>query len=685
MSKKKERIKYLLSFKTLLIAGLLIFGVNSNQVKAQAFWSEDFGSTGGICDQGNAANNTVTSNGVWVVSPVGPQDIYANEWYISATEPGQTVGSCSIAGCHVNNSLTDRSLHVGNVPGSPNALTLCATGDCGAVYDPGGFQIEVLTNKRAESPIINCSGQSGLFLSFDYFEYGDDFINIDNTKIEWWDGVSWNLLADPPRTSQSCGAGFGTWTTFTVALPSAADNNPNVKIGFRWENDNGGTGTSPSFAVDNIKLLGALPPTADFFASDTVICIDDCISFFDQSTSNPTTFTWSFIGANPSTSPNQNPTGICFPAAGTYSVQLIVSNINGNDTLTKVDYITVNPCNPPTAIFTSDTTAICERSCTNFTDLSTGGATSWEWLFPGGTPATSASPNPQGICYYTPGFYDVTLIVGNAFGFDTLTVSNYLTVDTCPLPVAEFNTFTQNICSNRCVNFFDMSTENPIAWSWYFPGASPDTSTLQNPVNICYPVDGFYDVRLIVSNQNGSDTLIKYSYIQVESVPGAYVSQDTSMFFGSSYQLNAGGGSSYNWAPAAGLDTTRGFNPIATPTTSTTYTVAIVDSSTGCTAIRQVNITILHNNKFFVPNTFSPNGDGYNDVLYLRGNNLYGIRFSVFDRWGEKVFETTDASIGWDGRYKGKDLDPAVFMYIITVNYSDNKTVNESGNVTLVR
>ena len=141
----------------------------------------------------------------------------------------------------------------------------------------------VMTDKRAESPVINCTGQSGITLSFDYFEYGDDFINSDNTEIEMWDGASWILIADPPRTSQVCGAGFGTWTTFTVALPAAADNNANLKIGFRWRNDNGGTGTSPSFAVDNVKLFGALPPTAAFVASDTVLCVDDCISFTDQS------------------------------------------------------------------------------------------------------------------------------------------------------------------------------------------------------------------------------------------------------------------------------------------------------------------------------------------------------------------------------------------------------------------
>ncbi|MBP6334605.1 MAG: gliding motility-associated C-terminal domain-containing protein [Bacteroidia bacterium] len=677
--------RYSLTIKTLLVAGLLIFSGTPGLVNAQGFWIENFGNTSGTCDQGTIANNFVTANGTWVVTSIGAQDVFANEWYISSTEPGLSPGSCSIQGCHVNSSLTDRTLHVGNVPGSPNAMTLCSTGDCGAVYDPGGFQLVVLTDKRAESPVIDCSGQAGIFLSFDYFEYGDDAINIDNTLIEFWDGAIWVNISDPPRTNPVCGAGFGTWTNFLVQLPIAADNNPNVKIGFRWQNDNGGTGTSPSFAVDNIQLLGAFPPAADFIATDTVLCIGDCIDFIDQTTNSPSGWSWSFIGATPSTSSVQNPTGICFSAAGTYSVQLISSNGIGIDTITKVDYITVNPCNPPTADFAADTTQMCERSCVNFSDSSTGGATSWQWIFPGGIPATSTDPNPIGICYFNPGSYDVTLIVGNSFGFDTLTIPGFMTIDVCPLPVADFNTFTQNICSNRCVDFFDLSTETPIAWSWYFPGASPDTSSLQNPTNICYDTDGFYDVRLIVTNQYGSDTLLQYSYISVESVPGAFVSPDTSMYFGSTYQLNAGGGSAYTWSPVTGLDTFHTPSPIANPLVTTTYTVSITDSSTGCTATRQVTITILHDNKYFIPNTFSPNGDGRNDYLYLRGNNLYGVRFTIYDRWGEKVFETTDPTIGWDGRYKGKELDPAVFTYVVTVNYDDKKTLTETGNITLVR
>lgn len=685
MTQRYEDGFLLYLLRRLCFTACLLLGIGLNHAGAQAFWIETFGSTApNSCDQGTVAGGFNSANGTWTVTALSPEDPDANKWYISATEPGMPAGDCSSQGCHINSQYTDRTLHVGNVATSPNALTLCPTGDCGAIYDAGGFQNVVFTNSRAESPTINCAGQNGIILYFNYFMNADDPTGNDNLSVEYFDGTIWTTIADPPPTDPLCGQGFGLWTAYAVALGASADNNPNVKIGFTWTNDNGGLGVNPSFAVDSIALIGTLAPVADFEASDTVLCTGDCIDFTDLSSNFPTAWAWSFIGGNPATSSVEDPSSVCFLNPGTYTIQLIVSNGTGLDTLTKVDYITVNACTPPTAGFAADSTNFCERTCINFSDQSINGASGWKWLFPGGTPSTSTDQNPQRICYYTPGLYDVTQIVYNQFGSDTLILTDYINVNTCPLPVADFATFTPSFCSNTCINFFDQSTFNPTAWQWYFPGASPDTSSAQNPVGICYPTDGFYDVQLIVSNANGSDTTIKYSYIHVESVPNAFVSPDTAMYFGSSYQLIAGGGMNYTWSPAIGLDTIGGPNPIANPQETTTYTVSISDLG-GCSTTRQVTITILHNNNFFVPNSFSPNNDGHNDYLFVRGNNLYGIRFTVFDRWGEKVWETTNQIDGWDGRYKGKELDPAVFTYVLTIIYDDSKNLTQTGSITLIR
>lgn len=637
---------------------------------------ETFGNTApGICDQGTLANGFVTPNGNWTVTNIGVNDSAANEWYISATEPGLPVNSCAVPGCHSNVIYTNRTLHVGNVSNSPNALTgiICPTGDCGAVYDPGGFQNAVETNKRVESPSFSMPGQSSNLLEFNYIEYADTPIDSDNVLVYFYDGSSWSsAIADPPRTT-SCGTGSVLWEKFSVLLP-VLPSATNVKIGFLWKNDNGGAGTNPSFAIDSIKVYN-LGIVTTITASDTDICTNTCIDFF---TDPGGPYNWVFNGATPSTSIQQNPSSICYLNPGTFTVQLI----NGTDTSNTS--INVNPCIPPTAGFQADVTVFCERSCVNFSDLSSNGATGWSWFFPGGIPSSSASPTPPPICYYIPGFYDVRLIVFNQYGTDTLVKTSYMNVVTCPLPVADFYSTPVQSCPQYCLSFTDNSSNGPItSYQWYFPGSLSINSSSANPT-VCYSDEGMFDVQLIVSNQYGSDTVIKYSDVNVQFLPNAFVSSDTTINFGSSYQLNAGGGFNYSWTPSSGLDNINIPNPKAAPSQTTTYTVSISDGA-GCTSFRQVTITVLKDNAIFIPNTFSPNDDGKNDYLFVRGNNFSNIHFVIFDRWGEKIFETSNSLIGWDGTYKGEKVDPGVFTYVITISYSDKKSVSQAGTITLVR
>lgn len=87
----------------------------------------------------------------------------------------------------------------------------------------------------------------------------------------------------------------------------------------------------------------------------------------------------------------------------------------------------------------------------------------------------------------------------------------------------------------------------------------------------------------------------------------------------------------------------------------------------------------------FVPNVFSPNGDGFNDLLRVRGKGIEDLQFIVFNRWGEKVFETTDINSGWDGTYKGEPMNLSVFVYVLKGKYKNGKLIDERGNVTLMR
>src|SRR4030095_10567949 len=104
---------------------------------------------------------------------------------------------------------------------------------------------------------INCTGQSGISLSFIYIENGE---LADDDATLWYSpdgGSTWSQIDTLAKTT-ICNTIYGIWTSFTTILPASADNNPNVKIGFQWTNDNDGNGAEPSFAVDDIALTGVV-------------------------------------------------------------------------------------------------------------------------------------------------------------------------------------------------------------------------------------------------------------------------------------------------------------------------------------------------------------------------------------------------------------------------------------------
>lgn len=143
----------------------------------------------------------------------------------------------------------------------------------------------------------------------------------------------------------------------------------------------------------------------------------------------------------------------------------------------------------------------------------------------------------------------------------------------------------------------------------------------------------------------------------------------------------------YSWTPTAGVSDPTIANPTATVSETTTYVVTVSDGI--CTKSDPVTVTV-HDSvcgepDIFVPNTFTPNKDGTNDLLFVRGQNITDLEFLVFDRWGEVVFETRDQNIGWNGEFKGKEVDPAVFVYHLTVRCTDGQRFFTKGNVTLIR
>jgi PKD repeat protein/C1A family cysteine protease len=176
----------------------------------------------------------------------------------------------------------------------------------------------------------------------------------------------------------------------------------------------------------------------------------------------------------------------------------------------------------PAADFTADQNAVAENVSVKFTDLSVNAPTSWAWSFEGGTPASSTLQNPV-VTYSTAGVYSVTLKATNTFGDGTLTKTNYITVSAPQLPVADFVSDKTIVLEGQSINFSDMSSDNPISWSWSIPGGTPSSSTLKNPT-VSYKTSGKYDVTLVVTNANGNSTKIKTGYITVNANALTYAS-----------------------------------------------------------------------------------------------------------------------------------------------------------------
>ena len=89
-------------------------------------------------------------------------------------------------------------------------------------------------------------------------------------------------------------------------------------------------------------------------------------------------------------------------------------------------------------------------------------------------------------------------------------------------------------------------------------------------------------------------------------------------------------------------------------------------------------------NTIFIPNTFTPNNDGQNDVLFVRGTNVKSINFRLFNRWGEEIFKSTDLNNGWDGKYKGEKLPQQVVVFTLDAEYNTGEKVKKEGNVTIL-
>lgn len=184
---------------------------------------------------------------------------------------------------------------------------------------------------------------------------------------------------------------------------------------------------------------------------------------------------------------------------------------------------------------------------------------------------------------------------------------------------------------------------------------------------------------IVVSNGNCKDTTS--TKVTVNPQPTATASILSHSHAGTA--LQATGGTTYAWMPTTGLNNPSIADPFATPHETTEYCVQVTDAH-GCRDTACVRV-VFECDDLFIPTAFSPNSDGVNEMECVLGNCFQAFNFTIYDRWGEKVFESNNAQQCWDGTYKGKPMNTAVFVYFLKATLFNGEEISKTGNVSLIR
>ncbi len=256
---------------------------------------------------------------------------------------------------------------------------------------------------------------------------------------------------------------------------------------------------------------------------------------------------------------------------------------------------------------------------------------------------------------------------------------------TVPVYTLDINPNDTAVCVNQEV---PLHATGATGYIWYENGFNtPATLSCDNcadPIAIpTTPGDITYTV-VFLNPDNCYDTL--QQKIHVYAPPNvAIVNSDTTIKYGQSVMLMVNGGNQYTWTPVGSLSDPNIPNPIASPTQSTTYIVYGLDGH-HCRSIDSVRINVDFRDNLLIPTGFTPNGDGRNDYFKVVNVTFQKLQeFRVFNRWGQEVFNTTDPTRGWDGKWKGVDQDMGTYKYLIRVAYPDGYTETYKGDVTLIR
>ncbi|MCB9186054.1 MAG: PKD domain-containing protein [Flavobacteriales bacterium] len=399
-------------------------------------------------------------------------------------------------------------------------------------------------------------------------------------------------------------------------------------------------------------------PEAEF--TSTIVCEGNATQFTDESTVLLTTvinWQWEF-GDNFGTSSQQNPSYL-YQSTGIYTVELIATT-NAGCSDTAVHQVIVNPV-PVVSISGIDTCLNDETSFANNTIPQDNTITDWNWDFGDGNTSTDIV---AANTYADHGIFTVSLTATTDSG---CAATGTTQIEVFPNPEPAFSVYTAEGCTPHEVLFIDESTIASGVLDQYLWNLGDSTiSTSPNPTNV-YPDSGYYDITLSVTSAEGCNTVITVEdAVRANITPVARfdILKERVSLLDAELELAESSEHGLEWYWNFGDGTTsEEIVPEHTYGEPGIYDVVLIVTNGDCQDVAYGKIVVDPIFTFYIPSAFTPDDDGINETFYGTGEAVQIYNMKISDRWGELLFESNSPDYGWDGTYKGKQVQAGLYVY----------------------